>query len=86
MNLQVTLPAVAADQPYTWVYDKVTLEITYSSYTYFVETQTGAARGESNTFEVLLGQLPTGYNYTCKITAQYQLTTVSYPFVIEFTN
>ena len=98
MNLLVTLPMTAADQPDTWVYDTVTLEITYSGYTYFVETQTGAARGKAgengapdvpstpNTFEVLLGQLPTGYNYNCKITAQYQLTTVSYPFVIELNN
>jgi hypothetical protein len=98
MNLSVTLPQTKADQPDTWVYDTVTLEITYSGYTYFVETQTGAARGlkddsqsidtasESNTFEVLLGQLPTGYTYLCKVTAQYQLTTVSYTFAIELNN
>lgn len=98
MNLVVTLPQTAADQPDIWVYDKVTLEITYSGYTYFVETQTGAARGlldttnnintpsESNTFEVLLGQLPTGYVYNCFIKAQYQMTTVSYPFSIYLTD
>ena len=86
MNLVVTLPAADVDQPFTWVYDTVTLEISYSGYTYFVETQPGAARGTGNTFEVLLGQLPTGYNFNCKITAQYQLTTVSYPFVIELNN
>ena len=80
-DVSVTLPAAN-----TWKYDKVGFSITYGGRTYFNDEQVGAAAGSPNTFEIALGNLPTGYVYNCLITAQYQMTTVSYPFTIYLTD
>ena len=80
-TVSVTLPAAN-----TWKYDKVAFSINYAGRTYFDEEQVGAAAGEANEFEIALGNLPTGYVYNCLITAQYQMTTVSYPFTIYLTD
>ena len=85
VTLTLPSPVSPATEP-SWVYDKVTFEISYSGVTYFNETQTGEARGVANEFEIPLKQLPTGYTYNCKITAQYQMTTISYPFWIALTD
>ena len=85
VTLTLPSPVSPATEP-SWVYDKVTFEISYSGVTYFNETQTGEARGTANTFTIPLKQLPTGYTYNCKITAQYQMTTISYPFWIALTD
>ncbi len=86
-TVTLKLPTVSGT---TWVYDKVTFEISYSGITYFNETQTGGTRGseatDGNKFEIPLKQLPTGYTYNCKLTAQYQMTTISYPFWITLTD
>ena len=70
----------------TWKYDKVAFSIKYAGRTYFDDEQVGAAAGSANTFNIALGNLPTGYVYNCLITAQYQMTTVSYPFTIYLTD
>lgn len=80
-TVAVTLPAAN-----TWKYDKVALSITYAGRTYIDDEQVGAAAGTANTFNIALGNLPTGYVYNCIITAQYQMTTVSYPFTIYLTD
>ena len=82
-TVTLTLPSDGTD---TWIYDKVSFEISYSGVTYFNETQPGEARGTANTFTIPLKQLPTGYIYNCKLTAQYQMTTISYPFWITLTD
>ncbi len=82
-TVTVTLPSGTGNPD--WVYDQVTFEISYSGVTYFNETQTGAARGSSNTFTIPMGQLPTGWIYNCKLTARYQMTTISYSFWVYLT-
>ena len=84
-NKTVTVTLPSGDSNPTWVYDQVTFEISYSGVTYFNETQPGAARGSSNTFTIPMGQLPTGWIYNCKLTARYQMTTISYPFWVLLT-
>ena len=80
-TVTVTLP-----EANTWKYDKVAFSINYAGRTYFDEEQVGAAPNVANTFSIALGNLPTGYVYNCLITAQYQMTTVSYPFTIYLTD
>ncbi len=80
-TVTVTLP-----EANTWKYDKVAFSINYAGRTYFDEEQVGAAAGSANTFTIALGNLPTGYVYNCLITAQYQMTTVSYPFTVYLTD
>ena len=80
-TVELTIPA-AAEGADPWKYDKVRFEISYAGVTYFSEEQVGAARTETNTFTIPLGNLPTGYVYNCLLTAQYQMTTVSYPFTM----
>ena len=77
---------VPATIPFGWKYDKVAFSITYAGRTYFDDEQVGAVGGAANEFEIALGNLPTGYVYNCLITAQYQMTTVSYPFTIYLTD
>ncbi len=69
-----------------WKYDKVSLSISYSGMTYFDNEQVGAAANVANTFTIPLGLLPVGVVYNCVITAQYQMTTVSFPFTINLTD
>ena len=69
-----------------WKYDKVRFEISYAGVTYFYEEQVGAVRGSANTFTIPLGNLPTGSVYNCLLSAQYQMTTVSYPFTVLITD
>lgn len=83
-TLTVTLPS--DDASIIWVYDKVSFQITYAGKTFFNEEQDGAARGTANTFTIPLQNLPTGYVYNCLVTAQYQKTFVSYPFVVYITD
>ncbi len=78
--------SIPATLPFNWKYDKVAFSITYAGRTYFDEEQVGAAAGSANTFTIALGNLPTGYVYNCLITAQYQMTTVSYPFTVYLTD
>lgn len=82
-TVTVTVPSTVTGK---WKYDKVALSITYAGRTYFDEEQVGAANGSANTFSIALANLPTGYVYNCFITAQYQMTTVSYPFMIYLTD
>lgn len=79
----VTLTVPSAS---TWKYNKVALSIKYAGRTYFDDEEVGAAAGSPNTFTIPLANLPTGYVYNCLITAQYQMTTVSYPFTIYLTD
>lgn len=82
-TVTVTVPSTVAG---AWKYDKVAFSITYAGRTYFDEEQVGAANASANTFTIALANLPTGYVYNCLITAQYQMTTVSYPFTIYLTD
>ena len=81
----VTL-TVPADIAGDWKYDKVSLKISYANRTYFNKEQVGAARGTPNTFTITLDNFPSGYVYNCLLTAQYKMTTVSYPFTIFLTD
>ena len=83
-TVTVTLPT-GEGQP-EWVYDKVSFKMTYSDVVFFTETQVGEARGTANTFTILLKNLPSGYIYNCLVKAQYNKTTVSYPFTIYLTD
>ena len=85
-NASATVSLILPSGTPTWVYDKVTFEISYSGVTYFNETQTGGARGTGNSFSIPLKQLTSGHIYNCKLTAQYQMTTISYPFWITLTD
>lgn len=85
-TLSLTLPTPATDTDPTWLYDKVSLTITYAGKTYFDESLVGEARGTPNTFTIPLQNFPTGYVYNCLLTARYQKTTVSYPFTIYITD
>ena len=82
-TVAVTVPSTVTG---AWKYDKVAFSINYAGRTYFDEEQVGAANGSANTFTIALANLPTGYVYNCLITAQYQMTTVSYPFTIYLTD
>ena len=82
-TVSVTVPNTV---PNTWKYDKVSFKISYAGMTYLNEEQVGAANASPNTFTVTLNNLPTGYVYNCLLTAQYQMTTVSYPFTISLTD
>lgn len=84
-TVAVTVPATTTDGK-DWKYDKVTFKITYSGRTYFNQEQVGAARESANTFTIPLTNLPTGYVYNCLLQAQYQMTTVSYPFTVYLTD
>lgn len=81
-----TTVSVALPDSIDWKYDKVSLKITYAKKTYFNKTQVGVANPDANTFDIALTNLPVGYVYNCLITAQYQMTTVSYPFTIYLTD
>ena len=83
-TVTVTLPT--GDSLPVWVYDKVSFKMTYSDVVFFTETQVGEARGTANTFTITLKNLPTGYIYNCLVKAQYNKTTVSYPFTIYLTD
>ncbi|MBP5602565.1 MAG: hypothetical protein J6X78_07530 [Treponema sp.] len=85
-NATTTTVSVTLPSANTWKYDKVALSITYAGRTYINDEQVGAAAGSANTFNIALGNLPTGYVYNCLITAQYQMTTVSYPFTVYLTD
>ena len=80
-TVSVTLPE---NNP--WKYDKVSLTISYSGITYYNNEQVGAAPNVANTFTIPLNLLPGGIVYNCVITAQYQMTTVSFPFTINLTD
>lgn len=82
-TVAVTVPSTVTG---AWKYDKVAFSINYAGRTYFDEEQVGAANGSANTFTIALANLPTGYVYNCLITAQYQMTTVSYPFTVYLTD
>lgn len=82
-TVSITLPAVVNEGDPDWVYDKVSLEISYSDVIYFTETQNVVTRGTANTFEIPLTNLPTGRTYDCLLKAQHKMTTVSYPFSIK---
>ena len=82
-TVAVTVPSTVTG---AWKYDKVAFSINYAGRTYFDEEQVGAANGTANTFTIALANLPTGYVYNCLITAQYQMTTVSYPFTVYLTD
>ena len=82
-TVAVTVPSTVTG---AWKYDKVALSITYAGRTYFDDEQQGAANGSANTFTIALANLPTGYVYNCLITAQYKMTTVSYPFTVYLTD
>ena len=82
-TVTVTVPSTVTG---AWKYDKVAFSINYAGRTYFDEEQVGAANGSANTFTIALANLPTGYVYNCLITAQYQMTTVSYPFTVYLTD
>lgn len=69
-----------------WKYDKVSFKISYAGMTYFNEEKVGAANNSPTEFTVTLANLPTGYVYNCLLTAQYQMTTVSYPFTVYLTD
>ena len=84
-TVSVTIPETTADGG-DWKYDKVSFKISYAGRTYFNEEQVGAARESANTFTIPLRNLPSGYVYNCLITAQYQMTTVSYPFTVYLTD
>ncbi len=81
-----TTVSVALPDTVDWKYDKVSLKISYANKTYFNKTQVGVANPDANTFDIVLTNLPTGYVYNCLITAQYQMTTVSYPFTVYLTD
>lgn len=72
--------------PGDWKYDKVSFKISYAGRTYFNQEQVGAARNSANTFTIPVKNLPTGVVYNCLITARYQMTTVSYSFVVLLTD
>ena len=82
-KVSVTVPDTV---PNTWKYDKVSFKITYAGMTYFNDEQVGAANNSPNEFTITLQNLPTGYVYNCLLTAQYQMTTVSYPFTVYLTD
>lgn len=86
-EVTVTLPSPApeSNDP-TWIYDTVSLRISYGGYVFYNKTQDGAARGTGNTFTIPLKQLPTGLVYNCFVEAQFQMTTVSYPFTLYLTD
>lgn len=83
-TVTVTLPSGTGNP--TWVYDKVSFKMSYSDVVYFTETQVGEARGSANTFTIPLKNLPTGCVFNCLVKAQYNKTTVSYPFTIYLTD
>ena len=85
-TVSLTLPTGSGENPPTWKYDKVSFKISYGGMTYFSSEQVGAERGTANEFEIGLTNLPTGCTYNCLLTAQYQMTTVSYPFTIYLTD
>ena len=82
-TVSVTVPSTVTGK---WKYDRIALSITYAGRTYFDDEQVGAANGSANTFTIALANLPTGYVYNCLITAQYEMTTVSYPFTVYLTD
>lgn len=82
-NTTVTVKLPSAN---TWKYDKISLTISYSGITYYNNEQVGAAQGNANTFTIPLDLLPGGIVYNCVLTAQYQMTTVSFPFTINLTD
>ena len=84
--VSLTVPVATGDNPPTWKYNNVSFNISYSGHTYFFAEQDGAERGTANEFEIALSNLPTGYVYNCMLKAQYQMTTVSYPFTIDLTD
>lgn len=69
-----------------WKYDKVSFKISYAGMTYFNEEKVGAANNSPTEFTVTLANLQTGCVYNCLLQAQYQMTTVSYPFTIYLTD
>lgn len=85
-TVTVTLPSPAPNPANPWIYDTVSLRISYGGYVFFNKSQDGAARGTANTFEIPLKQLPTGLVYNCYVEAQFQMTTVSYPFTVYLTD
>lgn len=85
-KVSLTVPVATGDNPPTWKYNNVSFKISYSGHTYFYAEQDGADRGTANEFEIALNNLPTGYVYNCMLQAQYQMTTVSYPFTIDLTD
>ena len=85
-TVSLTIPVATGDNPPTWKYNNVSFKISYSGHTYFFAEQVGNERGTANEFEIALSNLPTGYVYNCMLQAQYQMTTVSYPFTIELTD
>ena len=82
-TVSLTLPVGTGENPPTWTYDNVSLQITYSGVIFYDEEATGAPRGAGNTFNINLATLPHGYRYDCFLEAQYNMINVSYPFTID---
>lgn len=82
-TVTLKLPEGSDENDPIWIYDNVSLQITYSGMIFYDEEQAGAPRGTGNTFTIPLGSMPHGYRYDCFLEAQYNMISVSYPFTID---